>query len=95
MKLADLKRLAVKKHLKIHFRLRNGMECIVNEDGVARVPALKAIPDFNVEDELAAAGEFLIEPAPPAAPRTVPRAEMMTIAADSPGAAAHHDHDDE
>jgi hypothetical protein len=62
MKLADLRRLAIRKQLQIHFRIRNGMECVVSEDGVAHVPALKAIPDFNLEEELASASEFLLEP---------------------------------
>jgi hypothetical protein len=95
MKLGDLRRLAIKKQLKIHFKLRNGMECIVNEEGIARVPALKAIPDFNLEDELTAAETFLVEPFPPAPPRNTTRAEMMSMSAASPAAAAQHDHDDE
>jgi len=95
MTLADLRRLSIKKRLKIHFRLKNGMECIMTEQGIATVPALKAVPDFNLEQELASAAEFLIEPAPPAQPRTVQRAEMMSMAAASPMAVAAHDHDDE
>jgi len=95
MKLTDLRRLAVKKQIKIHFRLGNGMECIVNEEGVARVPELRAIPDFNLDEELEKAGEFLMEPAPPAPPRRLPRAELESLAADTPTAAVHHDHDDE
>ena len=39
----------------------------MNEQGIAQVPALKGIPDFNLEEELASAGEFLVEPAPPGA----------------------------
>jgi hypothetical protein len=95
MKLADLRRLAIRKQLKIHFKLRNGMECVVNESGVAQAPALKAVPDFNFEDELAVAEEFLVEAAPPAAPRKLSRAEMTAMAADSPAAAVVHDHDDD
>ncbi len=95
MTLADLRRLAIRKQTKIHFRLRNGMECIVNEEGIAQVPALRAIPDFNLEDELGAAGEFLIEPALPPPPRKGPRAQMESLSAASPTAAVHHDHDDE
>lgn len=95
MKLGDLRRLTIKKQLKIHFKLRNGMECIVNEEGIARVPALKAIPDFNLEDELTAAEEFLVEAAPPAPARKTTRAEMMSMTAASPAAAVQHDHDDE
>ena len=94
MRLADLRRLAVRKQLNIRFRLRNGMEGVVNRDGVAQVPGLTSAPDFSLEDELEAAGEFTIEPAagPPSA---LPRAEMAQMAAASPVAAAAHDHDDE
>ncbi len=95
MTLADLRRFTIRKKLKVHFRLKNGMECIVTEQGIATVPALKAVPDFNLEDELASAGEFLIEPAPPAQPRKAQRSEMESLAAASPMAAAAHDHDDE
>jgi len=95
MKLGDLRRLSIKKQLKIHFKLRNGMECIVNEQGVATAPELRAVPDFNFDDELAAAGEFLVEPAPPGQAKKLTRAEMTAMAADSPSAVAVHDHDDE
>ena len=63
MKLADLRRFSVRKQFQIFFRLRNGMECVVTDRGVAQVPGLKGVPDFNLEDELAAAAEFRIEPA--------------------------------
>ena len=54
MTLVDLRKLAIRKQSKIRFALRNGMECVISEDGIARVPALKAVPDFNLEQELAA-----------------------------------------
>jgi hypothetical protein len=95
MTLADLRRLAIKKKWKVHFRLKNGMECVMNEQGIATVPALKSVPDFNLEEELSSASEFLLEPAPPAPSRTVQRAEMTSLAAASPTAAAAHDHDDD
>ncbi len=96
MTLIDLRRFAIKKHLKVHFRIQNGMECVVNEEGIALVPALKGIPGFDLEQELASASEFLVEPAPPAPPRNVPRGEMMSMAAPSPSASAPaHDHDDD
>jgi len=93
MKLAALRRLSVREQAKIHFRLSNGMECVVNEQGVAQVPELRAKPAFDLEEELAAAGEFLLEPAGPRPSRKLARAEMESLAA-APTAAAH-DHDDE
>ena len=63
MKLADLRRLSVREQLRIRFRLRNGMECVVTEHGIAQVPGIKGVPAFNLEEELAAAGDFVLEPA--------------------------------
>jgi hypothetical protein len=95
MTLADLRKLSIRQHSKIHFRLQNGSECIVNEHGVAQVPGLAGVPGFNLEEELAGAAEFLLEPAPPAAPRSIRREELAILAAASSSAAPVHDHDDE
>ncbi len=105
MTLADLRKLSIKKHLQIHFRLRNGMECVITEHGVAQVPELRGVPDFNLEEELSAASEFLTEPAPPLntkapvrnaeRPRKVTREELATMAAASPSGPVQPDHDDE
>jgi len=101
MKLVDLRKHSIKKQLKVRFRLRNGMDCVVNELGVAQVPGLDRVPDFNLEQELEAATVFVLEPlnageknAPK--PRTVSREEIATLVAAGPVATGHHDdHDDE
>jgi hypothetical protein len=105
MTLVDLRKLAIRRQSKIRFDLRNGMECVVSEDGIARVPALKSVPDFNLEQELAAATAFVVEAAVPAGmknpqkpkpPASLGRSEMSALALDSSGAAVPHDeHDDE
>ncbi len=95
MKLQDLRKAAIREQAKIHFRLRNGMECVVSEHGVAQVPGFRGKPDFNLEEELASADEFLLEPQPPKAPRKLRRAELESMVAAAPAAAAAHDHDDE
>jgi hypothetical protein len=61
MKLTDLRKLTVKKHLRIHFHLQNGLECIIDEHGLAQIPALNQVPDFNLEQELVSVGEFGLE----------------------------------
>jgi hypothetical protein len=101
MKLLDLRKVAIKKQQRIRFRMRNGMDGVVNELGVAQAPGLNGQPDFNLEQELEAATTFILEPlnlgqknAPK--PRTVSREEMAAMVSAAPGAAAHHDeHDDE
>ena len=101
MKLLDLRKVAIRKQQKIRFRMRNGMDGVVNELGVALVPGLDRLPEFNLEQELEAAPTFVLEPlnlgqknAPKA--KTVSREEMIAMVSAAPAGAAHHDdHDDE
>jgi hypothetical protein len=62
VKLADLRKIAIRRQTRIRFRLRNGQECVITEHGVAQVAGLKGVPDFNLEEELALAASFLLEP---------------------------------
>jgi len=102
MKLADLRKLAIRKQIRIRFPLKNGMECVVNEKGVAQVPALKAPPEFDLEDELAGAVAFVMEPIVvggtrnPPKPSSIGRDELAALAAAGGEAApAHDEHEDE
>jgi len=103
VRLSDLRRVAVKKQIRIRFTLSNGMECVVNQRGVAEIPALRAVPAFNLEDELSQAREFLVEPAEveagkagqrKAAPRKYDRDQLAALASAGGAEAAHDDHDD-
>ena len=78
MKLADLRKFAIRKQTRIRFPLKHGMECVINELGIAHVPALKQPPDFNLEEELSAAGTFVLEPVAPAGARNPPKSATMT-----------------
>jgi hypothetical protein len=101
MKLADLRKLAIKKQQRIRFRLNNGMDCLMDERGVALVPGLDRVSDFNLEQELSAASSFSLEPLSTGKkdipkPKMVTRDELAALVNASPAAAAHHDdHDDE
>jgi hypothetical protein len=102
MKLSDLRRVTVKQNLRIRFSLSNGMECVLNEHGIAQVAALRAVPAFNLEDELAEVREFVVEPAAASEkdkakvkPRRYTRDEMATLAtAGAGGPAGHDEHED-
>ena len=99
MTLADLRKLSIRKQLQIHFRLSNGMECLITENGVARVPALRRTPDFNLEQELASAAEFILQPVtsgkkPPLPQQTLRREQLAALLTPaSPGAASDHEED--
>ena len=102
MKLSDLRRVTVRKNLRIRFPLSNGMECVLNEHGIAQVPALRAVPAFNLEEELAAAREFVVEPAGAIEkdkarqkpPRRYTRDEMATLVTAGGGAVGHDEHEE-
>src|SRR5262249_17534187 len=101
MKLADLRKLAIKNQHRIRFRLTNGMDCLMDERGVALVPGLDRTADFNLERELVSAASFVLEPVnagPKNAqkPRTLTRDELVAMVNAAPGPSQHHDeHDDE
>ena len=82
MTLVDLRRLAIQKQLTIRFQAADGLECVVSGDGVARVPALRSVPDFNLETALAAAQAFVVEPPP------VPRSKSKPVSMDRQALAA-------
>jgi len=100
VKLADLRKLAIKKQHRIRFRLRNGMDCLMDERGVALVPGLDRVPDFDLENELESASSFILEPvnagqknAPK--PKTLTRDELSILAHAAPAASHSEEHDDE
>jgi hypothetical protein len=101
MTLADLRRLSVKRQTRIHFRLNNGMECIVSEHGIAQVPDLHAIPDFNLEQELTSAQEFVLEPVGDSSKKSAPqrkqvsRDELSALLTSAAAPGAVHDHEEE
>jgi hypothetical protein len=99
MNLADLRKLSVRKNLRIRFPLSNGMECVVTEHGVARVPGLKGVPDFNLEQELASITQFVLEPANedkkhPTSARAISRDELALLTASGVSTASARDEED-
>ena len=94
MKLADLRKLSIRRQIRIRFAIRNGMECVITEHGIAQVPGLRSVPDFNLEQELASAGNFTLEPVTAPSPRSIGRDELdAMLAAIAPGAVAEHEED--
>jgi hypothetical protein len=74
------------------------MECVITEHGVAQIPALRRAPEFNLEQELSAISDFVLEPVagrdakqPAAAPRAVRREELASMVSAGPAASADHE----
>ncbi|HWB98319.1 MAG TPA: hypothetical protein VG672_16515 [Bryobacteraceae bacterium] len=100
MRLADLRRATIRKNLRIRFELPNGLECIVNEHGVAQIPTLRSAPDFNLEEQLSQVHQFTVETVA-AGEKNKSRLQQMNEAqvaalAAAPGAdpGHHEDHDE-
>ncbi|HUK15424.1 MAG TPA: hypothetical protein VLW65_03385 [Bryobacteraceae bacterium] len=94
MKLADLRRLSIRRQTRIRFPIRNGMECVITEHGIAQVPGLRVVPDFNLEQELAVASAFVLEPVAAPSSRQVGREQLdAMVASAGPGAAPEHEED--
>ncbi|MBI3695308.1 MAG: hypothetical protein HY238_10800 [Acidobacteria bacterium] len=56
---------------------------MVNEHGVVKIPALRTVPDFNVEASLGSVEEFVLEPAQEASkPQKVSRERMAALLGD-------------
>lgn len=98
MKLADLRRITIKSSARIRFPLSNGMECVLNEHGIAEVPAMQKTGDFNLEEELARAERFTMESVTPAdknkARQQILSREQMAALAGTKSAEAHDDHEE-
>lgn len=79
MKLLDARKLAVRQRVRLRFHLRNGMECVIDEHGVSRVPELREPPRFNLEEEFAAATVFTLEPVAGGVARPATRQELEAL----------------
>jgi hypothetical protein len=101
MKLADLRKIAIRKTVQIRFRMGNGKDCLINDHGIAQVPGWTGIPDFSLEDEVASASEFTLEPVvPPNAknppkPRRVSRQELIEMTSEGSATVAAAEHEEE
>lgn len=61
MKLLGLRRVAIKRGVRIRFTLPNGLECLVDDQGVVRIPSLTAPPDFNLDEACAGVDRLVVE----------------------------------
>ena len=100
MKLNDLRKMTIRQQVRVRFRLSGGLECIINEHGVGKVPQLSGPPEFNLEEEFSNASEFVLEPALAGAghskssPKTVSRRELEQMAGSGVAASAEADHEE-
>lgn len=95
MKLTELRRLTIRKQLRIRCQLPNGMECVIDEHGLAQVPGLKTIPDFNLQESIESVQRFRIEPLSGDKPHDARREDLAKLVASvAPGQAAAADHDE-
>jgi hypothetical protein len=91
--LADLRKVSIRKNVRIRFRTGGGLDCVIDEHGIAQVPGLTGPPDFGLEQELSQAQEFVMEPAAAGKQRIPERLNRQQLAAlTSPGGAGGEAH---
>lgn len=100
MKLADVRKVAIRKGTKIRFAVSDSLECVINEHGIAQVPGLAGLPEFNLEDALRGASQFTLEPVSsdkkkPLASQLVTAQQLAAMAAAGGPEQPHHDEHDE
>jgi hypothetical protein len=82
MMLNQVRKLAIKSQITVQFPLPGGLECVIDQHGLAKIPGLKAAPNFNLEEEFAQATQFVVG----TQPTTRAQLEFMTSAAGAGGA---------
>jgi len=103
VKLADLRKLSIRQQIRIRFAIGEELECVVTEHGIAQVPGWRGVPEFNLEQKLASASEFVLEPAATAAggrkgtpqARQIARGELASLLEAVRGGAPAPEHEEE
>ncbi|MCZ2077576.1 MAG: hypothetical protein HUU41_05490 [Bryobacteraceae bacterium] len=80
MKLTDIRTYAIRQQVRVRFSITNGMECIINEHGISKVPLLNRPPDFNLEQEFSRVSDFTVEPVAAGNGRRAQKREMFSRA---------------
>ena len=82
MTLQALRRYAIRNGVRVRFG-----DCLVDENGLVKVPSLRGVTDFNVQTGLEAAGQFILETAQePPKLQKLARAEFEALLPKEPGA---------
>lgn len=96
VRLADLRRYAIFNRTAILYRDPNGRQARVNRKGIIEIPAVAGAPPYNIEEVLAVAEEFSLEPeGPKAQPRRLTRPQMAGLLASAAPAAASKEEKEE
>ena len=92
MTLTEARRYAVQKQTRIEFQTSQGVDCFIDLQGVARVPDLKAAPDFVLTAEFDQSLEFTLVKG--AQRKLITRDELAALAGPSKVVSAGHDEDE-
>lgn len=84
VKLNDLRRYAIFNRTPITYLDGQGRKARVNRKGIVEIPEITGPPPYNVEDVLAGAQEFVLEPeGPQPQVRRLTRQEIAELLASS------------
>jgi hypothetical protein len=92
MNLLDLRRYAIRRRTRIRFTIASGVECVVNEHGVVKLPAFRGVADFNTENSLVSVEQFVLEPVDGGAKQQkLSREKLEALVGEAPKTEQHHE----
>ncbi len=59
--LIALRRYAIRNRVRVWFQVQPAGECMVDEQGILKIPALKGAPDYNLANLLGTVEQFIVE----------------------------------
>ena len=81
MTLLDLRRYAIQNRVRVQFLSPDAGECMVNEHGVLKIPALAGVPQFQFDSSLAGIDQFKLIPTEESSrSQTVSRQQLESLA---------------
>jgi hypothetical protein len=93
MTLNELRRYAIRAQTAIRYPLANGMECVIDTHGIARIPGLSQPSAVNLDAELANAHAFTLD-APPSPTKRLSRDQLQALTGSAKPPSTHHEEEE-
>jgi hypothetical protein len=92
MTLQDLRRYAIRNRVRVRFHVEPAGDCLVDEHGLLKIPALRGAANFDVGALLDSVDQFVLDPVQDAAkPKKLSKTELQALLGEPPKAEQSHE----
>lgn len=92
MTLQDLRRYAIRNKARVRFQVEPAGDCLVDEHGLVKIPALRKAAGFDVGALLDSVEQFVVDPVQEASqPKKLSRQELQALLGEPPKAEQTHE----